>query len=90
MLHNGSYTYAYFFRILCLIKIKFGQILVCCITNISNMFMAQCWKLETSYRPFYDFIEMTRYRSLAIFNSSHLPFLIVPYSPIQKNKTLES
>ena len=44
LLYNGSYTYAYFFlkkKILSAIKIKFGQILVCCMTNISNMYLAQ-------------------------------------------------
>ena len=25
------------------------------LTNISNMFLAQCWGLETCSRPFYDF-----------------------------------
>ena len=25
---------------------KFGQILVWCMTKISNMFLAQCWRLE--------------------------------------------
>ena len=42
---------------------KFGQILVYLIANISNMSLAQCWRLETSSRPFYDFNKM------AIFNS---------------------
>ena len=69
---------------------KFGPILVCCMTNISNMFLAGCWRLETSPRIFYDFIKMTIWRNLAIFNGCHLPFLIVPYSPFQKNETLES
>ena len=45
---------------------KFGQILVCCMTNISNMFLAQYWKLVPDS---YDFIEMTTQRDLAIFNS---------------------
>ena len=26
--------------------------------NISNMFLAQCWRLKTISRPFYDFNEM--------------------------------
>ena len=69
---------------------KLGQILVCCMTNISNMFLAQCWRLETSSRPFYDFIKMTIQQDLAIFNGWHIPFLIVLYSPFQKNETLES
>ena len=63
---------------------KFGQILVRCTTNISKNFLAQCWRLETSSRPFYDFIKTAIYRDLPIFNSGHVPFLIVPYSPFQK------
>ena len=78
------------FWILSPIKIKFGQILVCCMTNISNMFLAEWWRLETSSRPFYDFIKMTIQQDLAIFNGWHIPFLIVLYSPFQKNETLES
>ena len=90
MLHNASYTYAYFFWILRAIKIKLGQILVCCMTNISIMFSAECWRLETSSRLFYDFIKMTIQQDLAIFNGWHIPFLIVFYSPFQKNETPES
>ena len=37
---------------------KPGQILVCFMTNISNMLLAQWWRLETSSRPFYDFVKM--------------------------------
>ena len=66
---------------------KFGQILVCCMTDISNMFFGQFWRLETSSKPFYDFIKMTQ--DLAFFDSWHL-VLIVPYSPSQKNEILES
>ena len=69
---------------------KFGQILVCCMTNISNMFLAECWRLETSFRPLYDFIEMTIQQDLAIFNGWHIPLLIVLYSPLQISETLES
>ena len=54
---------------------KFGQILVCCMTNISNMFLAECWRLETSSRLFYDFIKMTIQQDLAIFNGWHIPVL---------------
>ena len=86
MLHNGSYTYAYFFWTLSPIKMKFGQILVCCMTNISNVFLAECWRLETSSRLFYDFIKTTTQQDLTIFNGWHIPFLIVLYSPFQKNK----
>ena len=81
-------TYACFFWILSPNKTKLGQTLMYCPTNISNLFLAQCWRLETSSRPFYDFIKMTIGQDLAIFDSWHLPVLIVPYSP--KNETLES
>ena len=59
-------------------------------TKISNMFLAQCWRLETSSRPFYGFIKMTISQDQAILNSGHLSFLTVPYSPFQKSETLES
>ena len=52
---------------------KFGQILVCCMTNISNMFLVDCWRLETSCRHFYDFIKMTIQQDLAICNVWHIP-----------------
>ena len=90
LLHNASYTYASFFWILSPIKIKFSQILVCCMTNISNLFLAECCRLETSSRLFYDFIKIKIQQDLAIFNGWHIPFLIVLYSPLQKNETLES
>ena len=57
LLHNASYTYAYFFLIPSPIKMKFGQILMRCMTNISNMSLGECWRLETSSRFFYDFIK---------------------------------
>ena len=87
---NKSYTYGYFFWILSTVKMKFGLILVCCMTNISNMFLTQCWRLKTSSRPFYDFFKMIIQPDMAIFNSWHVPFINVPYSPFQKNETLES
>ena len=37
LLHNEGYTFAYFFWILSTMKMKLGQILACCMTNISNM-----------------------------------------------------
>ena len=58
---------------------KFGQILVYYITNISNMVLSQSWTLETTSGPFDDFIEMKIKQDLAIFNC-----------PIQKNEELES
>ena len=59
-------------------------------TNIPNMFLVQCWRLKTSSRPFYDAINMTIWQDLAIFNSWHLLFLVVPCSPSQKSETLKS
>ena len=76
MLHNACYTYAYFFWILNTIKIKFGQVLVCCMANISNKFLAECWRLEASSRLFYDFIKIKIQQDLAFFNGWHMPFLI--------------
>ena len=69
---------------------EFGQIQECCITNFSNMFLVQCWGLEGSSNPFYDFIKITIWQDLAIFNNIHLPFWYLLYSPFQKNETLES
>ena len=86
LLHNESYTFAYFFWILSIIKMKFGQILACCLSKISNMFLGQCCRLGTSSRLFYYFIKMTIYWDLAIFNGRHLPFANVDYSTFQKMK----
>ena len=82
LLPNGSYTYTYFFWILSTIYMKFGQILVCCMTNISNMFLAQNWRLKTSSSHFHDFIKLTIKRDLTILNSGHVQILIVSYSPL--------
>ena len=67
---------------------KFGQILVRCMKNITDIFLAECWILETSSRLFYDFIKMTIQQDLVIFNGCHILFSIVLYSPFQKNETL--
>ena len=67
---------------------KFGQILVRCMKNITDIFFAECWILETSSRLFYDFIKMTIQQDLVIFNGCHILFSIVLYSPFQKNETL--
>ena len=48
---------------------EFGQILVYLTANVSNMFLAQCWRLEISSRHFYDFNEMTVQRDLSIFSN---------------------
>ena len=90
LVHNGSYSYVYLFLILSTIKIKFGQILMCCMANISNMFSAQYWRLDTKSRPFYDYIKTEIQRDLVIFNWWRLPFLIVPFSSFQKGEALES
>ena len=63
---------------------KFGQTLMCCMKNISKMFLAQCWILGTSSRPFYEFTKMAIWDP-AIFNSWNLPFSNVLYSTFQKN-----
>ena len=47
------------FEYLSTIEMKFGQTLLCYMTSILNMFLPQCWWLETSSRLFYDFIKMT-------------------------------
>ena len=91
LLHNASYTHAYFFWILSHIKMKSSQILVRWMTNISNMFLAECWRLETSTKFFYGFIKMTIQQDMAIFNGWHIPFLIMYFICLfKKNETLES
>ena len=86
LLHHASYTCAYSFKSLSPMKIKSDQILVCCMTNISNMFLAECWRLETNSRLFYDFIKITVQQDPTIFNDWNVPFWIVLYSPLQKMK----
>ena len=76
-LHVGSRTCAYFFRIPIVIKMKFGQIQECCITNFSNMFLVLCWGLEGSSNPFYDFIKITIWQDLAIFNNYHFDISLI-------------
>ena len=76
-------TFMFFF---CIVKMKFGQILVFCTTSISNMFLSQCYRLETSSMPFYNFIEMAISSYLASFNNWHLPLLIFHYSSFQKKR----
>ena len=39
------------------------------VTNISKMFLAQCWRLETISRPLHDFNEMTIQLDLLSFSS---------------------
>ena len=59
------------------------------ITNISNMFLARCWRLKTSSRllVIYNFNEMTILeQDLYYRDSQHLPFLFLSYSPFPKMK----
>ena len=69
---------------------KFGQILVCCMTNISNMFLTESgdWKLVPGSFMIL-FYNGNTARS-GHFNARHIPFLIVLYSPFRKNETLAS
>ena len=85
-----TFMLIYFSWIQSTIKIRFCQILVCCMANISNIFLPQCWRLETSSKPFYYYIKMTILWDLAIFNSSHLLFLNIYYSHFETSETLES
>ena len=50
------------------IKMKLGQILQYCMINISNMFFAQCYRLENSSRPY--FIKMTVNQYLQFLNET--------------------
>ena len=57
----------------------------CCRTNIFRTFWAQWWRLETSSRPFYDFIKIT------IARSDHLPIQmsLVHFSKKMKHWSLD-
>ena len=68
---------------------KFGPMLLYVITNISNIFLTQCWGLETSCRPFNDFNKMTMKRDLSVFRSWYLTFLILLFT-LSKNVSLET
>ena len=90
MLHNGIYTNAYIFWMLCTIKMKFGQILVC-MRNISNLFLAQCWRLQNNSRLFYFFVKLTIKQDLAMFNSWYFKLFSLSFIHLfKKNETLES
>ena len=55
---------------------------------MTNMFWPNAgdWKLVSGFYV----LKMTIEQYLPIFNSSHLPFPIVSYSPFQKNEALGS
>ena len=77
-----------------MIKMKCGQILVYLMANLSIMFLVQCWRLETSSRPFYDFNEMAIICQflvvdidiILLFTIVNLPFLLLSYLLFQKKK----
>ena len=73
LLHNGSYSYAYFFWILRIIKMKFDQILLCCMKNILTCLWLSPgdWKLVSDpfiillkwqYREIWPFLIFDIYR----------------------------
>ena len=47
---------------------------VSCITNVSNMFLDQYWRLETSSRPFYNFIKTTLCLLVTLLHLKKKPF----------------
>ena len=78
--HDGCYT-CFFFLNPQYYQNEIWSNKVCCMTNISNMFLAQCQKVE-SFRSFYDFLKMAIQRDLAFFKC--------PVFTFSKNETLES
>ena len=69
---------------------KFGQILVCCMTNISNIVLAQCWRLKRVPGLFMILLQWQYnkiWRHFLIVDI--LPLLIVPYLYFQKSEILE-
>ena len=54
------------------------------------MFLAQFWRLENSSRLFYDFSEILILQDPSVFSNWYLAFLILHYSPFQKNGILET
>ena len=59
MIDIRGYNFNCFFRILVCIKIKFDQVLVQLIANISNLFLSLLWRMETSSKPFWKFGKLT-------------------------------
>ena len=59
LLQIRSYTFDCFFRIVDIIKNKFGQTLVPIMPSISNLFIHLLSRLETSSSTFYDFDKVT-------------------------------
>ena len=67
-LHIRSYNFNCFFIILGSIKIKFAQILMQIMTNISKLFLAVLRRQRTSSKPFYDFDKMVIWYDLISFS----------------------
>ena len=89
LLHNGSYAFAYLFWILSTITMKFGHILVYLITNICNMFLAQCWRLELLPGQFTILMKWHYNETCQLgVDIYHFQFSLIP--PFQKNKKLET
>ena len=65
---------------------KIGQALEQLMTNISNLFLALTWWLETSSRSFCDFDKITISCDLVIFSTwlLFLEFLIVQFQKSKK------
>ena len=74
IIDNRNYTCSYFLWILSTIKIKFSQLLPCCLTNICNVILARCWRLETNSRSFSDlsFLHFHIYHFHFFKNVNHL------------------
>ena len=68
---------------------KIGQALEQLMTNISNLFLALTWWLETSSRSFCDFDKITKSCDLVIFSTwlLFLEFLIAQFQKSKKPQT---
>ena len=62
------------FRILGIISMTFDQKLVHLMTNISNLCLALLWRLETSFRFFYDFDKIAIKCNMFILSRWYLIF----------------
>ena len=68
---------------------KFGHILVCCMTDISNMFLGQCWRTETISRSLYDFIKITIFIGGCFLIKKSVGCTIDTFVPLHKSKVSE-
>ena len=81
LMYIGSYTFNYFFRILCSVKMTFSQILV--LTLSSNV------KNGNYLQPFYDFHKLTTQQLLLIFSWWRSLFLIVSVNSFKRVNNLK-